>query len=510
MTGKKSPYSSNTKHEYTEIPPKDEDEEFALLGAILNNPTRLFDVRALMDTGDVFYNTQHQDIYLAMLAISDKNETIRPLSLIRELRQQGKEEILRDKSIDQMTRKGFEVGLEVLNTARYLRELYIKRLSIKNAQEVIQMAYANVDVSTIIDKSRALADMTSSKMNIVSQKSMAQIVSTILGDIEKASRITTGIVGVTTGFGKIDRITGGFQKEELVVLAGRPGMMKTGVGLFHVYSSALAGKPALWVSGEMAPENNVLRLIAAECGIAYSELRRGRHKNGMPFSTQEWEMIHAAAGTIEKLPLHFHTEPGPDVGDMTYLALDLQQRYGIEEVGFDYIQIMTDRTAGRSDFEQSTSVSKKLKQLAVRMGCPVVGLSQLSRAVESRPNMRPILPDLRQTGQIEQDADIVVGLYRDDYYKLKRAKDEYTGGLFVEPTYDHVLEYELLKNRTGELKVARLWADPATNRMGDEPPALLDSPPLSANDRQLPPERPEGNQLNYGNNFPTNASSFDF
>ncbi len=450
--------------------PHDSKEELGLLGAIIGEPRHLFDVRPLLEDGAVFYDPRHRAIFKAILAITDRSESLRLLSLSRELKAQGKGEIFKEISPGDIERAGYAVGIETINTARYIRELYIKRLAIEKSADVQSLAFGNAPVDAVIDAARGLSEATSSGLSVGRTRSTQHILKDVFGEIEAASKRAGAVVGVDTGFSKLNRLTGGFKKNELVVLAGRPGMMKTGVGLYMAYAAAKAGVPSGWLSGEMTPEQNSRRLIAMLSGIPYSQLERGCRDGGIPFSRADWDSISTAIGQIEKLPIYFDTRPAPDINDITYLALEWQQRYGMGFLGLDYLQIFSDRQAGRTEFEQATSISKKAKQLAIRLGCPVMALSQLSRAVEGRNDRRPILSDLRQTGQIEQDADVVMGLYREDYYRSQLARAQ---GLSVPPECDNSLEIELLKNRSGELRMVRLWADPATNRMADERPTAF-------------------------------------
>lgn len=502
MTEKKSYSSSNTSSfDWQEVglgkmPPFDIDEEKALLGALLNFPKLLFDVRSLADDGNIFYKEDHQIVFKAMIAIVDAGDTLRPLTLIRQLKKEKQDLLLLGGFVQELEKMGLLVGTQALSTTIYLRELHVKRLCIQEASQIVKISYANEPVEAIVDKTRQLAELSSGKLTVAKSKSIKTITSSVLARIEKASQEQSGVVGVTTGFGKVNKITGGWKEDDFIVIAGRPGMAKTAIGLYHIFQSALDGKPAGWISGEMSEDGNVMRLVSYQCDIPYMELIRGRHEDGTPFTKQEWESIHSGIATIEKLPLYFHSEPGIDIGDLTYLALDWQQRYSTELLGIDYLQIVTDRTIKSNDEQAvNSSVSKKLKKLNQRLRKPVIALSQLNRSVESRPNKRPEMKDLRMTGQIEQDADIVVGLYRDDYYKLKRAQEEYKSGIFIPPEYDYELEYEFLKHRNGALKRAKLWCDVATNRFADEPPQQDTVKPIDV--------------VKYSQSFPSGASSFE-
>ncbi|RYC70743.1 replicative DNA helicase [Spirosoma sordidisoli] len=460
------------------LPPSDIPSERALLGAIFNEPRRLFDVRAYLDEGNVFYDLELADIYKTMLWVVDAGQTLRPLTVIQRLNMQKKEGIFAKHNLLDLSNEG--TGCDVDYTAIHLRELFIKRLAISEASQLIRISFENQPLDHVVAQSQQLTELVTGQVNVGRDRSLDSITSGAFAHIVDASNAPTGLVGVTTGSGRINRLTGGWQKSDLVYMAGRPGSGKSAVALCHADAAASDKTGVGIISLEMSAEDNVMRLISGRCRVPYSELRRGKHADGTPFTPEEWRAIEKARDEINSLPLHFYTKHSYDIADLTYTALDWQQRYGIGLLIVDYVQLLEDRTVKGNDQQRVSAVSRKLKQLNFRTEMPILALAQLSRAVETRKNKRPIMTDLRETGQLEQDGGIIIGLYRDDYYKLQRAKNQRADATLVMPDFDNTIEYDLLKNRNGEVRMAKLWCDIATNRIADDAPGLLPYNGISA------------------------------
>lgn len=459
-------------------PPSDSTSERALIGALLNDPRRIFDVRALLDEGDVFYTLELADLYKIILSVGDAGTTIRPLTIIQKLTSLGRQDLLR-WDLMELTNEG--TGCDVVYTSLHLRELYIKRLAASEALSMIRLVADNQPLDVIIDKARSLNIAVTGKTNITKNRTMGQVVKSTLERIAAAAEAPSGLSGVPTGSKKIDSITGGWQISDVAVPAGRPGMAKTVVLLHHAKEAAKAGYPTTFISLEIDAEQCTNRLISSECLIPYSDLLKGRHDNGRPFSSDDWKVIGDAADYIASLPIHFYEGGSTDINDLVYAAYDFQQKHMTMLTVMDYMQKAEDRLvrSGKA-YEVVSSISGKIKSANLKMKQPWVVGSQLSRAIESeaRKNKRPQLDDLRESGKIEEDASIVSGLYRDDYYKLKRAKNDASQGHpFIMPEFDNKLEYDFLKNRNGKVGMVKLWVDVKTNRILDNDPNYVPSPP---------------------------------
>lgn len=267
--------------------------------------------------------------------------------------------------------------------------------------------------------------------------------------------------------------------------------------------AAIAGTPTSFFSLEISAEQCTNRLISSICGIPYGALIKGRHKD-RSFSAEDWKAIREAGDYLRTLPIYFDESGSTDINDIIYSAYDMQQQFGCGLTVLDYLQKAGDRKVkGSKAYEVVSSVSGKIKDANLKMKSPWLWGSQLSRGIESRDNKRPQLEDLRESGKIEEDATIIVGLYRDDYYKLRRAtEDAKKGAMFVPPIFDYEFEMDFLKYRNGEPGVAKLWCDVRTGQFADEPPLI----PVKPEEREL---NPAAHRPKWVQQYPANgASSF--
>jgi replicative DNA helicase len=464
------------------MPPCHIESERALIGSLMNEPKHLFDVRALLDDGEVFFNLECQDIYRTILEVQDKGLVVRPLTVIQALNKKPKSDPELNWKIHELTKEGYRC--EPVVTAIYLRELYIKRIALIQASDLITAVRNNEPLDVVLDRSRELNNAVSSKTTIKGRRTMAQVGESAFDRIVAASKAKNGLSGIPTGSEQINRITGGWQRSDVAIPAGRPGSGKTVVLLHHAKHAAIAGVPTSFFSLEIDAEECTNRLISSECLIPYSSLLKGRHWDGRPFNQHDWQKIRDATDYIKTLPIYFYEGGSTDINDLMYAAYDFQQRFECRLTVFDYLQKMKDRTIrSGKPYEVVSSVTGKLKDMNLLMKEAILAGSQLSRAVEAetRKNKRPQLDDLRESGKIEEDGSIVVGLYRDDYYKLKRAKTEASlGNPFIPPDLDNELEYDFLKNRNGQPGGVKLWADVKTNRIFDREPILIEGRQLTA------------------------------
>lgn len=460
--------------------PSDREAERKMLSILLDYALTIFETRAMLGDGEVFYHTEHASVYQAILTVYDRGEPVNLFSVMTELRRTGLGSVIDSANLEEL---GYstEIGTLSGNIATYLRELYIQRLLATASGKLFNSVVSREPFEEQLTLTQQLGDMLSEKMNLAAEKKLSHWTSLCLANIHLASETSDGLIGVTTGLERINRLFGGWQPKKMHLIGARPGAGKTAVGLFHAKKAAAAGTPTAFKSTEMPVEEMVLRLISSECDITYQELAGGRYDDGTPFSAQDWDAIHKAAGYIESLPLYFYADASDDINDFVVWCMDLIRRKGVGILFLDYVQMMTDRTVRSTDKkDQVGSASSKLKKLANAGNVPVVVMSQLSREIEKRENKRPLLTDLRETGQLEQDADVVIGLYRDDYYKLERAKANMVNNKPEQPEFDNTLEYDLLKRRGGKLRMARIGIWIGTNQLVDRPPVSRESGPKTA------------------------------
>ena len=300
--------------------------------------------------------------------------------------------------------------------ARIIAQKFIQRQLIKVSTETIKDSYEDAkDVFVLLDEAEQnLYDITDKNLNTGYEK-LSSLAIKARREIEEVSQKDEAITGVPSGFGDLDKITSGWQKSDLIIIAARPGMGKTAFTLSMARNAAKQNKAVAIFSLEMSNMQLVQRLISMEAEIDSRKLRNGN------LDKEEWPRLNAAVDDMTELPIYIDDTPAINIFELRAKCRRLKQNHDIELIMVDYLQLMQAApNSGRSNREQEIStISRSLKGLAKELRVPVIALSQLSRAVETRGgNKKPVLSDLRESGAIEQDADIVTFIYRPDYYEL--------------------------------------------------------------------------------------------
>ncbi|GAB3726618.1 replicative DNA helicase [Spirosoma lituiforme] len=456
----------------------DSAAERALVAILLDSPKLMPDARERLGTGEVLTHEGYRILFDILCALYDEGKAIKFGSVLQRINANGTSARLIDMGISLMGLPAEAKTSEFVDTCTHLRGLWVKRMAIESAGAILASVQSGDTISQIVDVLNKATDSVSAGLAVGADQSLTDIIRESVTSLELAMNKTGGLTGVNTGLGKLNRVLGGWQDSDIVMIAGRPGMGKSIAGVFHAIAAAREGVPVAFLSLEMPAKSLMNRVIANETGIAYSRIKRGT------VSRDEFAMIQKAIGRIEQLPIHFYDDHNADVNDLSYKLLHWKKRHDIGLVIIDYVQKLTDRTIKSSaEYDILTSVSNKLQRLRKRLNCPIIELAQLSRAVESRQgSKRAGMSDLRSTGQFEQDATVIIMLYRDDYYKEKAARDaaEANGGHYEEPRFDKQLEYGIIKSRDGETGTAVLWVDVATNRIADEAPPVEKPKPTTA------------------------------
>ena len=332
--------------------------------------------------------------------------------------------------------------------ARIILQKYIQRSLIKISNEIIEEAYDETkDVFDLLDTAEAkLYEVTQGNVK-KSTESAQSLVIQAKKKIEEMSN-KEGMSGVPSGFDKLDKLTSGWQPSDLIIVAARPGMGKTALTLTMARNVAVnSNTPVAFFSLEMSSVQLITRLISSETGLSSEKLRTGK------LEKHEWEQLNVKVKTLETAPLFIDDTPSLSIFDLRAKARRLASQHGIKMIIIDYLQLMTaggSQKGGNREQEIST-ISRNLKALAKELSVPVIALSQLSRAVETRGgSKRPLLSDLRESGAIEQDADIVSFIYRPEYYKIDEWDDEERS-----PTEGQG-EFIVAKHRNGGLENIRL------------------------------------------------------
>ena len=391
--------------------PQSIEAEEAVLGAILVNPTSLGRIVELLKP-ESFYKPAHKVIYAAVLELFNKNEPIDIVTVSEHLR--NKEELdtaggrsyINDLALNVVTTANIEFY------AKIIQEKEIKRALISAGSEIVAMSYENDDTSNVLDSAQKLI------FNIAAQKDTSDLVGiqdlvvASYEQIEQRFNNKDDLVGVTTGFYDLDAITSGLQKSDLIILAARPSMGKTAFALNLAQNVAMKGKKGVAIfSLEMPKQQLVKRMLCAEAEVEANRVTSGN------LQPRDWEKLVEAMTRLSEARIYID-----DTSSITSIDIKAKcRRLMMEEkelglIVIDYLQLMEGGGNPNDRNQQISAISRSLKGLARELDVPIIALSQLSRGVESRPDKRPMMSDLRDSGAIEQDADIVMFIYRDEYY----------------------------------------------------------------------------------------------
>lgn len=395
------------------MPPQSLEAEISLLGSILLDGATIDRVADLVGRDD-FYKKEHQVIFDASISLFQKRSPIDVLTVGDFLKAEGKLEEIGGNGYLTTLVNSVPTASNAVYYAEIVRKKKILRDLISVSHEISQMGYQEgEDVNLLMDEAEK-------RIFAISQKSLIKGFEPVAGALEEAwERIDKlhkkgGLLrGVPTGFKVLDNKLSGLQRSDFVVLAARPSLGKTALAMDIARHAALEeGVPVGIFSLEMSKEQLVDRLIAAEAHVNLWDLRTGRLS-----SEDEFEMIRDAMERLNTAPLYIDDEVAINILQMRAKARRLQAEKGLGLLIVDYLQLMVPRIQSDSMVQQITEISRSLKALARELTVPVLAISQLSRAVESRPNKKPQLSDLRESGAIEQDADVVMFIYREDRVK---------------------------------------------------------------------------------------------
>lgn len=396
------------------VPPQAVDIEQAVLGAMM------LEKNAVTDTIDIlkpssFYDPKHQYIYNAIRELFGGSSPIDLLTVINKLKQKGELEAAGGVTyVSQLTSRVASTA-HIEFHARVIAEKHIKRELIRMSSEVIRNAYDDTnDVFDVLNFAEGeLFNIAENNMG-KHVDAMPNVVRQAIEEIEKASQNSDGISGIPTGFYDLDKLTSGWQRSDMIVIAARPAMGKTAFVLSMARNTAVEYNMGVALfSLEMSSVQLVKRLIASESRLSAEKLRKGDLRE------HEFQQLHSRISKLATAPIFIDDTPGISVFDLRAKCRRLKMQHNIEMIIIDYLQLMTaggSKGSGNREQEIST-ISRSIKEIAKELNVPVIALSQLSRSVEQRGgDKRPVLSDLRESGAIEQDADIVSFIYRPEYY----------------------------------------------------------------------------------------------
>lgn len=395
--------------------PANIEAERAVLGALMIDPDAIVKVANFLRAQD-FYRERHGWIYEAMSSLNERHEPLDFVTLTDELeRREQLEEVGGPAYLTDLI-ASTPTAIYVDHYARIVERTAVLRRLISAAGKIAELAYdESQEMDEVVDRAEQIIFGISESRIHRDLTPIRAIISDVVERIDFLTRNRDTLMGVPTGFTLLDRILGGLQKSDLLILAARPGMGKSSFALSVALNASRRNNARVAVfSLEMGNEQLVQRLLSMETAIDSHRLRMG------DINEDEWPILLEAANMLGTAPIFIDDTPGITVNDLRTKARRLYAEHGLDLIIIDYMQLMTGSAGGggRNENRQQeiSYISRSLKSLARELNVPVIALSQLSRAVEARTDKRPMLSDLRESGSIEQDADVVLFIYREDYY----------------------------------------------------------------------------------------------
>ncbi len=391
------------------IPPHNLEAEQSLLGAMILDVHAINDAMELIKS-ESFYSEAHKIIFDSILEMSDRSEPVDLITLSDTLQIKGRLDVIGGMSYLTLL---IDKGIITTNARRYaeiIDEKATLRQLIRTSTEILEKGYSEEAAGDLIEMAeKSIFDITQ-KRNSEGFSPIGRILSNTFEEIGRLATHKGALTGVTTGLIDVDRKTSGLQKSDMILIAARPSMGKTAFALNLCKNAAMMANASVAIfSLEMAKEQLVQRLLSAEALVSMGAIKTGQ------LTEEDWPHLIAAVGRLSKAKIFIDDTPAISISEMRAKCRRLKAEQGLDMIMVDYLQLMS---GGKSESRQQeiSMLSRSLKQLAREMSCPVIALSQLSRAPEQRADHRPMLSDLRESGAIEQDADLAMFLYRDEYY----------------------------------------------------------------------------------------------
>ena len=440
--------------------PHDSEAEKAVLGAVFLDPEAIIDASDVLQPDD-FYEHANRIVFQAMLNISDREEVIDPVTLQDELKKNNQVDDIGGIAYVTELSMATPTAAHVTYYAKIVKRKAILRNLISTSQRIIQNAIeGSDDVTDILDDAESQIMGVSQDNASGGFKSIHDVLNTAMEEINSIPDDGNMVTGLPSGFSELDKMTTGFHDDELIILAARPGVGKTAFALNVAQFVGLkTDKTVAMFSLEMGAEQLVQRMLASEGLIDSQHLRTGQ------LTDEEWRKLVVAAGSLDNTSIYIDDTPGIKMSEIRAKARRLAKEKGnLGLIVIDYLQLI-EGPRSESRQQEVSAISRQLKKLAKELHIPVIALSQLSRSVEQRQDKRPVLSDIRESGSIEQDADIVAFLYRDDYYRDERDEDD-KGEVEAEEDNGEV-EVIIEKNRSGTRGTVKLMFSKPYNRFSN-------------------------------------------
>lgn len=396
----------------TKIPPQNLEAEMAVLGSMLIDEQAISIAVESLDSA-AFYNNFHRKIYEAIMELYNANKAVDLITLSNELKRKEQLEFIGGAAFLTSLANAVPTSANIGHYVSIVKEKNILRNLINNSTKIVSYCYESEgNISEVVDYAEKLIFEISEKRGQGSYQHLKEIIKQSIEKIDRLYQKKAHVTGVSTGFIDLDIQTAGLQPSDLIIVAGRPSMGKSAFALsIAEYAGVTAKIPVAVFSLEMSKEQLAQRMLCSHAKIDAHKVRTGY------FATSDWPRLTAAAGKLSESPIFIDDTPAISVMELRAKARRLKMHHDIQLIILDYMQLMRGSTSSAESRQQEISeISRSLKALARELNVPVVAISQLSRAVESRTDHRPQLSDLRESGAIEQDADIVILILREEYY----------------------------------------------------------------------------------------------
>ncbi len=433
------------------VPPHSLEAEQTVLGALMIDSSAIEKTLNIINTDDFYYEA-NSEIFDAVKTIHQFDIPVDIITVSDELKKRGKLdyigglEYLANLTENIVTTKNISAYLDIIKEKSVLRKL------INVANELIEKGYRESDeVQNLIDLAESRIFSLSQNRGFNDFSMVKDVLLTVFNQLEERAKVKGSITGINTGYKDLNRMTAGFQRSDLILLAARPAMGKTALALNIAMNAAKSGASVAMFSLEMSKEQYIQRLISLESLVESSKLRTGALED------DDWLSLANVMNSISSANMFIDDTASISLFDLISKCRRLKIDKGLDLVIIDYLQLMSYGSKSESRQQEISSISRGLKQLARELNCPVLALSQLSRAVEQRPDRRPLLSDLRESGAIEQDADVVMMLYRDEYYHKEESEKK------------GIAEVIIAKHRNGPIGTVELVFIDRFTKFSDKP-----------------------------------------
>ncbi len=440
--------------DYTRIPPHHVEAEQSIIGSLLIDRNALSEVSGRLKP-KAFYLEKHQEIYEAILELYENSLPVDIITLTDVLAKRGTLEKVGDVDYIASLANAVPTTANVLHYVSIVEDKALLRSLIEASSKIVDLSYqGTMEGTEVLSEAEKTVFDLSQGMNRSGLESVNLVLDKAFTQLEELCRNKNDFTGVPSGFIDLDRKTSGFQNSDLILVAARPAMGKTSFVLNIAVNAALRNYPVAIFSLEMSRLQLVNRLLSSESMVELEKMRTGK------LDGEDWKKLSYTLGPLSKSPIYIDDNASTNVMEMMSKLRKLKLEKGLSLVIIDYLQLMEGRKKTDNRQQEISEISRALKIMAKELNVPVIALSQLSRAPETRNDHRPILSDLRESGAIEQDADMVMFLYRDDYYN-------------EESENKNVVEVIIAKHRNGSTGTVELaWIPQFTkfgNRLYSEP-----------------------------------------